>query len=892
LALQKLEVVIGANTSGFNKGVKNVQSGVNGMKSSFAGLKIGALAAVAAITAISVASVKMMQAYAGLRNSVQRTNELFRDSNKYIKYFADNTAKAFGMSETTAYQYASTYGNLFKGMTKDTQENAKVTIAMMKSSAVIASKTGRTMEDVNERIRSGILGNTEAIEDLGIHVPIAMIKTTKAFKDIAKGASWESLTYQQQQQIRVLAILEQSTNQYGSSVSQIAGMSLPRLGQAFKDLMSYAGMFVTKALQPIINGLGYIVVAATQALKSLAKLFGWDLAGGVKPSDIAVQQGFGEATDDTTDSIDKQKKALKGLSGLDEINVLSSPKTDAGGPAGGGASVSSPFDGIAMPEYKMPSIDTSAMEKSVGKIKSYLSPLKAINFEPLVSAFGRLKIAVSPIVKSLFEGLDWAYQNILVPLAKWTIEDLAPAFLDALAGASDLLSSAVDALKPLASWLWDNFLQPIAEWTGGAIVSTLEGLGKALSAIGDWISNNQAAFNAMVVTVGLFALAWKGIELGEFIINAGGIIGILGKLKAATLGVIAAKIKDKVVSAQLIGLYIKDAVVKAASAVKTAVLTVATKLAAIAQGALNLVMAMNPIMLIVLAVAALVAAFILLWNNCEGFRNFFIGAWEAIKTAVEVAWNAIVAVFQFAWEAIKAYWNFAIKFYTGIWDGIKKVFSAVVTFFTNIFTGAWDGIKTAFSKIGGFFTGIWTGIKNVFSGVATWFGNIFAGAWQAVKNVFSTGGKIFDGIKDGILNGLKVVINGLIGGINKIIKIPFDGINFALSKIKDISIAGIKPFSWIGTINTPQIPKLAKGGIVDSPTVAMVGEAGKEAVMPLENNTGWITQLADKIAVSISGNQMAMAGGDTVIPIYLDGNMLDEIIVNAQRRRTVRSNGR
>ena len=107
-----------------------------------------------------------------------------------------------------------------------------------------------------------------------------MIKTTNAFKKIADTRPWENLTYQEQQQIRVLAILEQSTSQYGDSVSQISGMSLPRLGQAgLKDLMSYAGMFVTKALQPVINALGRIVYWATAALKSLTNMLGLGFGG-------------------------------------------------------------------------------------------------------------------------------------------------------------------------------------------------------------------------------------------------------------------------------------------------------------------------------------------------------------------------------------------------------------------------------------------------------------------------------------------------------------------------------------------------------------------------------------------------------------------------------------
>ena len=75
-----------------------------------------------------------------------------------------------------------------------------------------------------------------------------------------------------------------------------------------------------------------------------------------------------------------------------------------------------------------------------------------------------------------------------------------------------------------------------------------------------------------------------------------------------------------------------------------------------------------------------------------------------------------------------------------------------------------------------------------------------------VKDVFSTGGKIFDGIKDGISNVFKTVVNGLIGGINKVISVPFNAINTMLGKIRDISILGVSPFNWIKTFTVPQIP--------------------------------------------------------------------------------------
>ena len=90
--------------------------------------------------------------------------------------------------------------------------------------------------------------------------------------------------------------------------------------------------------------------------------------------------------------------------------------------------------------------------------------------------------------------------------------------------------------------------------------------------------------------------------------------------------------------------------------------------------------------------------------------------------------------------------------------------------------------------------------------------------------MFSTGGKIFDGIKDGILNGLKSIVNAIITGMNKVISIPFNGLNSALRKIKNAEILGLKPFNWISTIQIPQIPRLAKGGVLTEATAVVAGE--------------------------------------------------------------------
>lgn len=223
----------------------------------------GAAAAVAIARKAAQELFECFKAYSDYEGAVIRVSDIFADSADTVENFADRNAKALGMSRTAAYQYASTFGNLFREITADTEQNSRVTIAMLNASAVIASKTGRTVSDVMERIRSGLLGNTEAIEDLGIFVNVAMIQTTEAFKKMADGRTWEQLNYQEQQQVRTLAILEQAHKQFGTEVSQNTAMSMSAYQAAVEDLKVSLGQLASGALTPLIQLLTYFARAAS-----------------------------------------------------------------------------------------------------------------------------------------------------------------------------------------------------------------------------------------------------------------------------------------------------------------------------------------------------------------------------------------------------------------------------------------------------------------------------------------------------------------------------------------------------------------------------------------------------------------------------------------------------
>jgi hypothetical protein len=142
---------------------------------------------------------------------------------------------------------------------------------------------------------------------------------------------------------------------------------------------------------------------------------------------------------------------------------------------------------------------------------------------------------------------------------------------------------------------------------------------------------------------------------------------------------------------------------------------------------------------------------------------------------------------------------------------------------------------------------IWEGIKSVFAPVVNWFGEKFSAAWQAVKNVFSAGGKIFEGIKEAISNVFKKVVNAIIRGINKVVALPFNAINRVLDKIRNAQFLGIQPFKNLGSINVPQIPELAAGGVLRRGQVGLLEGDGAEAVVPLEKNKAWISAVANDL---------------------------------------------
>ncbi|HGQ4618998.1 TPA: hypothetical protein ACL3GH_000845 [Streptococcus pneumoniae] len=458
--LDELKVMIDAEIAPFRKKMKEVENQVKGTsdrvknatakvreQSNSIGSAFGKLAKFAgfAILGKKLLDVGMYSTQTALEVSAsmnQIKRQMGESSQSFLKWVNDN-ANAMNMGVGEATNYGAVYSNLFSGFIEDTNKLSAYTAKMLQTSAVVAEGSGRTITDVMERIRSGLLGNTEAIEDLGINVNVAMIKSTEAFKRFSNGQSWDQLDFQTQQQIRLMAILEQATAKYGDTLSNSVNGRI----SLFKSLMKDAALNLGNSMLPIINAIMPVLNSFAMVLKNVtAKLAEFialmfnkkatvkdgvggavgdmgnamkDAAGGAGDLADAVDDAgdsAGGLADNLGDSAKNAKKAAKellGLLGFDEINILQKPKDDdAGGSGGGGkggkgkGGGGGPFKDI-LPEVELTDMDNkfkSIFDGLGDKLKGLFDPFKK-GFDAAFRPEGieRIKTALDQIAKTMGE---------------------------------------------------------------------------------------------------------------------------------------------------------------------------------------------------------------------------------------------------------------------------------------------------------------------------------------------------------------------------------------------------------------------------------------------------------------------------------------------------------
>lgn len=554
------------------------------------------------------------------------------------------------------------------------------------------------------------------------------------------------------------------------------------------------------------------------------------------------------------------------------------------------------------------------------QIGDYLLPV--VN-KVLAAASGGLdwisdKIASAEGTVSGFIGTVQSKALAIFTMIRPKLESIGAKAQEIFTALSRQLTAAFEAVQPALNWIIDTALPTaisavldLADAFGSVVLTALEfkevliaaaavyGAFKAGKALQSMIQGFQQA----KVTLALFKASAQGATIAQAAFNG-----------TLTLGeTLTALFTGQVTLAQL---------AQAGWATVTGAVTKAF-------GALNAVLMANPIVLIVTAIAAVIAILVVLYTKCEGFRNFVNSVASAIVGFVKNAASAIAGFFKNLWATIQGIWS-AVSgwFKSKVIDPLVNFFAPIVQWISGFFQGCWIIIQAVWAAvsgwfktnvidpvvnffapipgiIGGFFSGLWTSIQSIWATVSGWFnlnviqplvnffapivesiGGFFANLWATICSIWQAAGTWFsENVTTPINNAfqaigdfVKGIFNGLIGLVEGMINRIIGAVNGFIGGFNDVvgwgaSFIGV---DWEGLATIPEVslPRLAKGGIVDSPTILEAGEAGTEAIVPLSELwgkmqsmiSGPVGYMADRVS-ALADRMEAMEIGSTATPI-------------------------
>lgn len=722
-----------------------------------------------------------------------------------------------------------------------------------------ASQAGRTRNSFNS-LKSSSGGLGKSIFKLGNM--LKMMLTRKALQGMISGAK---------EGFQNLAQYSSSTNAAISSLMS----AMTRLKNSFATAFSPILEVVAPILSSLINMLATAISYVSAFFAALSGKGSYTRAVGVTEDYASSLSGAAGAADSANESA---KEYQKTLSGFDEINKLDSNNdsggSGGGGGGGGGASPSEMFETVEIDNW------TSGLADKIKSIASQIfEPIKAAwtdygeEFKKSwIGAFNEIKNVVFQVGQTWLDvwtdGAGYTtVKNILLILTSignW-IADIAIAWQ----GAWDskgyvLVESIFYMLNSILSVIYsisESFRNAFNNGTGQVMLETIFQILTNISmTVGNLATQLQTAWETMgignSIAQGLFdivnsilftiqditgatALWAQTIDFTPVLMAIDGFLLAIQPLLETIGGLLSWVYTDLLLP--LASWVIEEAAPVSVDLLSEAIEFLTSVLDPVVEGIKRLWEHLEPVVTWIGETATdILSAFGMLFSDVgdvfEEKGAVIERIFESVGQVISYIWNfqlspvlnALKLTFGVVFEYVGSCISNTIGVILDVIGGLLEALSGVVKFLTGVFTGDWELA--------------WEGLSDIVSGV-----------WNAIK-----------GVINGMIGGIEAMANGVVNGINTIIR--------ALNKLK-FSIPdwvpglGGKTLGFnIGEVSQVSIPRLATGGIIDTPTLAMVGEAGKEAVMPLENNTGWIDSLADKVSARIgTGNGITKQEYETVI---------------------------
>ena len=512
--------------------------------------------------------------------------------------------------------------------------------------------------------------------------------------------------------------------------------TLGDIQESFGQAVTTIGTVFLPLLNRVAAMLATVAAWANRVAQAIANVFGKKIS----TSTAAVAAGAGGAAESFEDMEDAAqgagsaaKEAAKSVLGFDILNKLSdnSSSGSGSGNTGNGAAAGAGGDllGGFGEEEEQAAESSTKLERALQRVKDLIA---SINFEPLRAAAARVREAFSELADVIGGALSWAFDNVLAPLAHWTIEDALPAGLNLFAEAIDFVRAAVEAASPLLKKLWDDFLQPVAKWVGDKFVDTLNRLSEILGNLTDVLEGNTS-FKEFLDTLTPMEELLGGVGIGALAVFAGmTLVSGVFKTISTTVGLV------------------------------TSAFTLLT----------------NPITWVVIAIGAAIVIGVELYKNWDTVKEKISAAWDNIKekfaqgkqelqtdienikayfAGLSAKWEGIKAAIAEKWDAVKQ------KFIEGR-DEIRNDIKSIKSFFEGLKTKwteikdsiaekidalkeTWESFKTAFGTakdaIVGFANDLWTQVSTPFESIISLVDRISSACQTAVswvQSVLGAGG--------------------------------------------------------------------------------------------------------------------------------------------------------
>lgn len=930
------------------------------------------------------ASTSYMNLYAKLKMAWATVKTVANKIASWIKLSSDYTETmnlftvSMGQYAKEAYEYAQIVGDAMGIDPAEWMESQGIFMTLTKGFGVAGDRANTmsqqltqlgydlssffniSVEDAMTKLQSGISGELEPLRRLGYDLSQAKLEATALSLGIDKAVS--SMTQAEKAELRYYAIMTQVTDAHGDMARTLdAPANQMRILNA---QITQLGRTLGNFFIPLLNKVLPYIIASVKVLREVLDAFMGIL--GIELTEVDFgSDSITSATEDITENLEDGQKEAKKLKsymlGFDELNVINTDDgSDMENLLGTGFS-------FKLPEYDfLDGATNKRIENIASSIRELVKPLsklikktkewaKGVNLAPIKAGFEKLGASLERVGEQIFDALGWVYEEVLLPLAEWTLEEAVPTLIESFAVAFEHLGAA---FKPVTKGLKElkGDLKPFITWVGEALGVFANYTISKFEKIAGVITEKSTEITSIITGIGdVISTLWGGLEpIANVVLY---VVDLLGDLFGDLAAINWAYLIDMTSSfVDIIAGFFNGDWGQMLSGITGIFEAFWTHISSTAQAFWNsMVELFTPVAE---------------WFNAKVIipvANFFKGLWTSVSGFFVNLWDGIVAV----WKNVANWFNTnvitpIVNFFTGMWNGIKAVFAPVVKWFSELFGSVWQAISDMFHNIGVIAEGCWTiiktawgvasawfndtfvtpvknvvsglwnsvkdkassawssikstfkgavnwfnetfvtpianafsgawsklkegaksawsGIKSVFGSVATFFKDKFQKAWEDVKKVFSVGGKVFDGIKDGIVSAFKTVVNAIIKGINKVVSVPFNAINAALKKMRDVNIFGIEPFKDLKTINVPQIPLLAEGGIVNSGQLFVAREAGAELVGNIGGRTAVMNndQIVESVSTGVYQAVLAALGGsnedegNTNIVINLDGEKIYE----------------